>query len=255
MYITKETGDGKFELWREGQTVKNLLGVYETQEELDLALKMIRKQDERNQFLGHTPNNRIRRKVVVRDPKTTESNRTGVQTVIISDDMQQIGKLEHREIDLLISLGDLMDIALVQASEIYQPAWILAVRGNHDVMQPFLDPVQDLHLQVTEVKGITFGGFSGSWKYKESQGYLYTQEQAGRMLNDFPSVDVFIAHNSPRGVHERDGDVHQGFEVFREYIERVQPKFFLHGHQHVNEVTEFGRTQVVGVYGEIYLEL
>ncbi|TFG48878.1 MAG: hypothetical protein E4H33_03395 [Anaerolineales bacterium] len=75
------------------------------------------------------------------------------------------------------------------------------------------------------------------------------------MLDRFPPLDVFLAHNSPWDVHERDKDIHQGFEAFRNYIERVQPRYFFHGHQHVNETMVMGKTQVVGVYGETELDL
>jgi len=39
------------------------------------------------------------------------------------------------------------------------------------------------------------------------------------------------------------------------HIKRVQPRYFFHGHQHLNQVTMVGNTEVVGVYGEIVLDL
>ena len=75
------------------------------------------------------------------------------------------------------------------------------------------------------------------------------------MLRDFPRVDVFVAHNSPARIHERDADVHQGFEAFLDYIDRMQPAYFIHGHQHMNQVTRRGETTVVGVFGEALLDL
>ena len=54
MYKTKQTGDGRIELWWEGPTVKSLLGVYESMEELERAQEQVRKQEERGQFLRHT---------------------------------------------------------------------------------------------------------------------------------------------------------------------------------------------------------
>lgn len=75
------------------------------------------------------------------------------------------------------------------------------------------------------------------------------------MLRHFPRVDVFVAHNSPRGVHERGGDTHQGFEGFLTYIESAQPRYFLHGHQHLRMVSRIGDTEIIGVFGEAALEL
>ena len=42
---------------------------------------------------------------------------------------------------------------------------------------------------------------------------------------------------------------------FDRYIERAQPRLFLHGHQHVNQDTLVGRTQVMGVYGQRRIQL
>ena len=75
------------------------------------------------------------------------------------------------------------------------------------------------------------------------------------MMRIFPRVDVFIAHNSPAGIHERDREVHQGFEGFLDYINTRRPRYFLHGHQHMNGITEIGDTCVIGVFGETLIEL
>jgi Icc-related predicted phosphoesterase len=249
LYKTKINDQGQIELWWKGETTLSLLGVYESQEELDKAREQVNKQEERNQFLSHTLKNGKRRKVVLREEESAKK-KTSLKTVVISDDITQVGNLDLQQIDLLISLGDLMDQMVFKAIEVYQPLNVLAVRGNHDDDQPFQKPIQDLHLQVTEINGWLFSGFNGSWKYKEQGPYLYTQEQASRLLNRYPSVDIFISHNSPLGVHERDNHTHQGFNILMEYIERVQPRYFFHGHQHINQTTMVGETAVIGIYGE-----
>ena len=78
---------------------------------------------------------------------------------------------------------------------------------------------------------------------------MYTQEQVHDLLVDFPAVDIFIAHNSPRGIHERDTLNHQEFDAFLGYIDRTQPAYSLHGHQHCNQITYRGKTCIIGVYG------
>jgi hypothetical protein len=70
----------------------------------------------------------------------------------------------------------------------------------------------------------------------------------------FPPVDVFVAHNSPRRVHNRDDEVHLGFDAFGGYIDRAGPRLFLHSHQHVNRETRIEGTTVVGVFGFRRLE-
>lgn len=84
---------------------------------------------------------------------------------------------------------------------------------------------------------------------------MFEQFEVTKALRSFPAVDVFVAHNSPTGFHERDSDVHQGFDAFTEYIDRVQPAYFIHGHQHVNKVSQSGETSNIGVFGEARLKL
>ena len=46
-----------------------------------------------------------------------------------------------------------------------------------------------------------------------------------------------------------------GFEAFKGYIARNQPRLFLHGHQHVDVETIFDSTKVIGVNRYRYLKL
>jgi hypothetical protein len=68
MYKTKKTEDGKIELWWKGETTLSLLGVYDSQEELEKAREQVRKQEERGKFLTHTYKNGKRHHDVVRGP-------------------------------------------------------------------------------------------------------------------------------------------------------------------------------------------
>jgi hypothetical protein len=38
-----------------------------------------------------------------------------------------------------------------------------------------------------------------------------------------PRVDVLLTHNSPRGIHDREDEIHQGFDALRASIERSGP--------------------------------
>ena len=60
-----------------------------------------------------------------------------------------------------------------------------------------------------------------SWCDKPRGHSLYEQAEVEHLMASFPPVDVFVAHNSPRHVHDRDDDVHFGFEAFVRYLERA----------------------------------
>jgi hypothetical protein len=85
----------------------------------------------------------------------------------------------------------------------------------------------DLHLNRVDVLGLTFGGFEGSWKYKPRGNYLYEQDEVEEALKEFPAVDVFVAHNSPRGIRDKDDETHYGFDAFNAYISLRRPKIFI----------------------------
>ena len=175
--------------------------------------------------------------------------------LILADDDGVRDRIEATPTDVLVACGDLSDLIILEAAKAVQGAHILAVKGNHDSGAPFPEPVVDLHLATVTIEGVAFGGFNGSWKYKPRGHYLYEQEEVERLLAHFPPVDVFVAHNSPRFFHERDQEVHVGFDAFVRYILRTQPRLFIHGHQHVNQETMIGRTRVLGVFEQKRLQI
>jgi len=176
-------------------------------------------------------------------------NKTFIHVLVIADD-DSFTKIQTSECaDVLISCGDLTDPSILKTAEIAQCSRIFAVKGNHDGAGAFPSPIIDLHLRTESFGGLTFGGFHGSWRYKPRGHFLYDQDEVAELLAAFPQVDVFIAHNSPRHIHDRDDDIHIGFEAFVGYIRCAQPRLFFHGHQHINQDTCIGETRVIGVYG------
>ena len=157
--------------------------------------------------------------------------------------------------DVLVSCGDVCDQLILQAAAAYGCRQIFAVKGNHDLPNPFPAPIVDLHLHAEEYKGSRFGGFNGSWKYKPRGLYIYEQDEAIGLLKDFQGVDVFVSHNSPRGLHDKQDGIHTGFDALGDYIRRKKPKVLIHGHQHVNAETEVNSTRVIGVYGQRVIEV
>jgi Icc-related predicted phosphoesterase len=178
-----------------------------------------------------------------------------MHTIAIADDDSLVGHLAPARCDLLLCLGDLWDASIEKAYARYTPGKAFGIRGNHDTDAPFPFYVTPLHFTIEEYGGLKFGGFNGSWRYKPKGHHLYEQEEVCRMLRHFPRVDVFVAHNSPRGIHERGGDTHQGFDGFLSYIETAKPRYFIHGHQHLSAITRIGETEVIGVFGEATLNI
>lgn len=157
--------------------------------------------------------------------------------------------------DALLALGDMADAVILEAAEAWHCLQVFAVKGNHDSDGPFPEPIADLHLRTREIGGLRFGGLNGCWQYKPRGAFLYYQEEAEALLEAFPAVDIFISHNSPRGVHDREDEIHTGFNALNSYIQRVAPRLLLHGHQHQERETRVGVTRVIGVYGWKVIEI
>jgi Icc-related predicted phosphoesterase len=175
--------------------------------------------------------------------------------LVIADDELVIRRVPDPRADLLVSLGDMPDEILLKLASHCACREILAVKGNHDSCAPFRPPIRDMHLTTFHFRNVTFGGFCGSWKYKPKGNYLFEQSEVEQSLTSLPAVDVFLAHNSPRHVHDRDDEVHTGFVAFNNYIARAKPKWFLHGHQHQDIESVVGQTRVIGTFGHRFLVL
>ena len=175
--------------------------------------------------------------------------------VAVADNDYLVGLKLRLKADVVLACGDIADDTILKVADAYTPDAVYAVRGNHDVLQPFPSGVVDLHLNVVTFRGLRFGGFAGSWRYKPEGHFLYQQEDVDTAMADFPPVDVFIAHNAPAGIHEADQQVHQGFRAFNDYIARTNPRYFIHGHHHVNAVTVVEMSTVIGVFGEKIIEI
>jgi uncharacterized protein len=178
-----------------------------------------------------------------------------VRMLIIADIDDFLWKGGAGSADICISCGDVSDQVIQEAARSYGVSGVFAVKGNHDTNAPFSPGISDLHLRIYECGGLFVGGFAGSWRYKPRGHFLYEQWEVEQMLATFPRVDVLVTHNSPKGIHDQEDGVHEGFDAFNSYIERTSPRLLLHGHQHVNRVTQVGRTRVIGVFGHAVVEV
>lgn len=157
--------------------------------------------------------------------------------------------------DLAVSCGDVDDSYLIEIAKAHNCQNIFAVKGNHDSTAPFAAPIIDLHLKTAEYNGILFGGLNGCFKYKPAGYFLYEQWEVEEFLKYFPKVDIFVSHNSPKRIHDKNDEGHTGFEALNTYIKRTNPKLLLHGHQHIEKETIVQNTRVVCIYGHRIIEI
>lgn len=167
--------------------------------------------------------------------------------------------LKALEFDACIVLGDIERDSLIKIKDICGDRPIIGVEGNHDERDILENlNIKNVHNKIVELNGYKFLGFGGCLPYKPINGvYLHSQLECSVLLGYAPKADVLISHNSPFGIHDNQENIaHTGYKGIVEYMDRVKPKLCLHGHQHVNEITELDNgTLVVGVYGARILDL
>ena len=176
------------------------------------------------------------------------------------------GKL--KSYDLILSCGDLKASYLSFIVTMAR-APVLYVHGNHDTGYSRKPPegcdcIED---QLIEYKGLRILGLGGSRRYRPGD-HQYTEKEMRRRIRKLrfklwwhKGVDIVIAHAAPFGVGDDSDICHRGFEAFVELIEKYQPKYFLHGHVHMNygqdiqRIKELGNTKVINVYERYELDV
>ncbi len=162
-------------------------------------------------------------------------------------------KEDFAGIDLIVSCGDLKAAYLsFLATMVSVP--VLYVHGNHDDKYE-IDPPEGcicIEDQIYEFNGIRLLGLGGSHRYKPGDNQ-YTNKQMRKRVRRLryklwrsKGFDILVTHSPARGVHDDEDLCHQGFHVFNELIEQYHPKYFVHGHVHMNYGRKFPREDLVG---------
>ena len=162
--------------------------------------------------------------------------------------------------DLILACGDL-NAEYLTFLVTMSHARLLYVHGNHDGGYSSHPPegCDDIDGHLVVYNGVRILGLGGCLWYHEGP-HQYTEKQMERRIRRLKraikkvgGLDIVIAHSPPRGVGDLDDPAHRGFEAFLRLIESCRPKYFLHGHVHLNygrfipRVNEYGETTIVNV--------
>ena len=162
-------------------------------------------------------------------------------------------------IDLILSCGDLPKKYLEYLTN-FTTAPILYVHGNHDGSYKESEPggcicVDD---QVYTWKGLRIMGLGGSIRYNCEETFQYTEQEMRRRVRRLwfkahraGGIDLLLTHSPAAGLNDGDDRAHKGFACFNDLLEEYQPKWFVHGHVHLNynanlpRVCTHGQTTVI----------
>lgn len=176
------------------------------------------------------------------------------------------------DVDLIIGCGDLAYYYLeFVVSMLDVPLYY--VRGNHsNVVEhtttgPKTHPRGgvDLHCKVVQHKGLILAGIEGSLRYRKGPFQYSQTEMWLQSLRIIPnlilnrlfygrSLDIFISHAPPWGIHDKPDLPHQGIKAFRWLLDIFRPRYHFHGHIHIYKPetvrkTQYRSTTVINTYG------
>ncbi len=170
--------------------------------------------------------------------------------------------------DLLISCGDLKPQYLSFLVTMTRVP-LLYVHGNHDDVYEKLPPegcdcIED---KLVVFKGLRILGLGGSMRYSPGRNQYSEREMRWRIfklkwkIRRHKGVDIVVSHAPLAGVGDGEDFAHRGFEAFLKFVDTYHPKYWIHGHMHLNygidqtRVREYNGTKVINASERYVLEI
>lgn len=171
-------------------------------------------------------------------------------------------------IDLIVSCGDL-NAEYLSFLTTMTSIPILYVHGNHDDKYEQKKPEGCICIEddIVVYDGVRFLGLGGSYRYKKGKNQYTEKEMKKRIIRMWYKLfkqkgfDILVSHAPAYGVNDGKDLSHRGFAVFKKLIDKYQPKYFVHGHVHMNygrqypRECEIGNTKVINVYNHYIVEI
>ena len=196
-------------------------------------------------------------------------------------------KERFSDIDLILSAGDLpMDYLDFIISNLNKPLFF--VFGNHHITElkyfrklwnsQFIENEHELYCcgavhvgtrVKTEGKFIV-AGLGGSMRYNNGinqftdfQMLIEASKLIPRLLWNrvFHGryLDILLTHAPPKGIHDKNDRCHWGFKTYLWFIKTFKPKYLVHGHIHLYDLsdvrcTKYENTTVVNAYSHYVID-
>lgn len=142
--------------------------------------------------------------------------------------------------DLIISCGDLNPHYLSFLVTMARCP-VLYVHGNHDTSYASTPPegCDCIDGHYVEYNGVKIMGLGGCRKYHPGEHQYSEAQMEMRIRRMRPQLrkwgcpDLVITHAPPQGLGDAPDAAHQGFAVFRDFLDQYHPQYLLHGHVHL----------------------
>jgi len=150
-------------------------------------------------------------------------------------------KSKLQGVDLIISCGDL-DPNYLSFLATFTTAPVLYVHGNHDVKYEKNPPGGCICIEdkIYVYKGVRIMGLGGSMEYTGGMHQYTENAMVFRVFKMLPKLlwrrgfDILVTHAPAYEINDGEDLPHRGFQIFKTLMQTCKPKYFLHGHVHMN---------------------
>jgi Icc-related predicted phosphoesterase len=197
-------------------------------------------------------------------------------------------KERFKDVEMILSAGDLpMDYLEFIVSSLNKP--LLFVFGNHNLKEfPYYKRGGDFSVlppeeaerycfgathvgaRVHREEGLIIAGLGGCMRYNRGENQYTNFRMNLEILRLVPALlvnrifrgrflDILLTHAAPEGIHDKSDPCHRGFRAFLWFMRVFKPKFLIHGHIHLYDLSDvrksrYENTQVLNAYGHCIID-
>jgi Icc-related predicted phosphoesterase len=197
-------------------------------------------------------------------------------------------KERFADVDMILSAGDLpLDYLDFIISTLNKPLFF--VFGNHHTEElghyrklwnaPLFQIYDEylgcgaVHLgtKVMTEGNFILAGLGGSMRYNNGSNQFTDFQMFMEIVKIFPKLlwnkvfhgrflDILLTHAPPKGIHDKSDRCHLGFKSFLWFMRFFKPKYLVHGHIHLYDLsdarcTKCGNTTIVNAYSHYVINL
>lgn len=176
----------------------------------------------------------------------------GIRFLVLCDlhflEEEQLDKILSLNYDCCLMLGDIPSEILPRIKALITKP-IYAVGGNHDTREMYTNAgFEYINGKVVEIEGIKIAGIEGSNRYKDTDELvMLTQKESVKLAKSLPRADLLISHDSFYHKYGKSPNK-RGLKGIDLYIKRNKPIFHFHGHYHIYDNYQNGKTQCFACY-------
>lgn len=144
----------------------------------------------------------------------------------------------------------------------YKKLWNAAINENYS--QYLGCGAVHLGTKIKKEGGLILAGFGGSMRYNNGDNQFSDFDMYLEILKLVPRllwnrivhgrcVDILLTHAPPKGIHDKQDTCHKGFKAFLWFMKVFKPKYLVHGHIHLYDLssvrlTKWKNTTVVNAF-------